>query len=122
MSHFTETGFWRTTKPHESDQYTLGAAPSINGNRSIQALRRKLIHLQAWPEEGDTFLELLAQAQGYGVTLMPSDYDWLPQVAEAAYKGNDIGSRYPSIFQKLLTYPDLREKFLQALQIRSLDS
>ncbi|MEZ4591204.1 MAG: hypothetical protein R3D55_08680 [Chloroflexota bacterium] len=66
-------------------------------------------------------MELLAKAQGYGVTLTQGDYDWLPQVAEAAARGEDIDSRYPSIFQKLLTYPDLRDKFLQLLRIRNIE-
>ncbi|WP_420628331.1 hypothetical protein [Candidatus Leptofilum sp.] len=122
MSHFTETGLWHIAKPYESEQSNLGV---ISGNQSslstdVQALRRKLKQLHAWPEAGDTFLDLLEQAQGYGVTLVPDDYEWLAQVADSACKGEDIGSRYPSIFQKLLTYADLREKFLQTLHIRSM--
>lgn len=124
MSHFTETGFWRIAKPYESDPTSLGNAPANLPDKnamSVQVLRRALIQLEAWPEAGDTFLELLAKAQGYGVTLVQSDYDWLSQVADAARQGDDIGARYPSIFQKLLTYPDLREKFLQMLQIRNIE-
>ncbi|MCA9919588.1 MAG: hypothetical protein KC445_16630 [Anaerolineales bacterium] len=123
MSHFTETGFWPIAKPIESQQSDLGGIPdsAANKNAGVQALRTQLIKLNAWPEAGDTFLDLLAKAQGYGVTLAPSDYEWLQQVADSAYKGEDIGSRYPSIFQKLLTYPDLREKFMQTLKTRSLE-
>lgn len=87
----------------------------------VQALRTQLMNLNAWPEAGDTFLELLAKAQGYGVTLVASDYEWLQQVADSACNGEDIGSRYPSIFQKLLTYPDLREEFLQTLKLRMME-
>ena len=83
-------------------------------------MRRKLKTLNAWPEAGDTFLELLNQVRGYGTTLVPSDYDWLSKVADSAYKGEDIGLNYPSIFQKLLTFPDLRQQFLHTLHLRSL--
>jgi len=89
-------------------------------DESIQTLRRRLKSLDAWPEAGDTFLELLDQVRGYGATLVPTDFDWLAQVADSAYKGEDIGLRYPSIFQKLLTFPELRQKFLQTLHIRSI--
>jgi hypothetical protein len=123
VSHFTEVGFWRIAKPHESEQHNLGEVSTTvpNNREGIQILRRRLKHLHAWPEAGDTFLDLLERAQGYGVTLVPGDYEWLPQVADSAYKGEDIGILYPSIFQKLLTYPDLRQKFLQTLQIRCID-
>lgn len=123
MSHFTEVGFWRIAKPYESEQSNLGEVPATapNNSEGIQILRQRLKRLNAWPEAGDTFLELLERAQGYGVTLVPGDYEWLPQVVDSAYKGEDIGIRYPSIFQKLLTYPELRQKFLQTLQIRCID-
>lgn len=124
MSHFTEVGFWQIAKPYESEQSNLDEVPATVSNNSegIQILRRKLKRLNAWPEAGDTFLELLERAQGYGVTLVPGDYEWLPQVADSAYNGEDIGIRYPSIFQKLLTYPDLRQKFLHTLQTRCIDA
>ena len=122
MSHFTETRLWQTTKPYESSQSNL--AGSSNGvsrqDESIQTLRHQLKSLNAWPEAGDAFLDLLEQVRGYGTTLVPADFEWLSQVADSAYKGEDIGLRYPSIFQKLLTYPELRQKFLQTLQIHSL--
>lgn len=122
MSHFTETGFWRIAKPYDSEQNGFNApiVDRSDDKTGVQALRRKLKRLNAWPEAGDTFLELLEKAQGYGVSLVPGDYDWLTQVADSACKGEDIGLRYPSIFQKLLTFPELRKKFLQTLQIRSM--
>ena len=124
MSHFTDTRLWPAAKPkpYESDQNNLTGATADppTANTGIQALRRKLQQLNAWPDAGDTFLELLEQAQGYGSTLVPSDYDWLSEVADSVYKGEDIGQRYPSIFQKLLTHSDLRQKFLQTLQVRSM--
>ena len=121
MSHFTEVSYWQAAKPYESEQITLASIPSIapTFDESIQLLRAQLKYLNAWPEAGDTFLELLEQVRGYGVTLIPTDYDWLNQVAESAHKGEDIGLRYPSIFQKLLTFPELRHKFLHLLDLRS---
>ena len=95
-------------------------APTID--ESIQLLRAQLKNLNAWPDAGDTFLELLEQVRGYGVTLVPTDYDWLDQVADSACKGEDIGLRFPSIFQKLLTFPDLRHKFLNILKLRGTDA
>lgn len=124
MSHFTETGLWQTAKSYESDQSNSAGLSNGNGaslhDEGIQTLRRQLISLNAWPEAGDTFLELLDQVRGCGATLVPTDYDWLAQVADSAHKGEDIGLRYPSIFQKLLTFPELRQKFLQTLQTRSM--
>ncbi len=121
MSHFTEVSYWQAAKPYESEQITLASIPSIapTFDESLQLLRAQLKGLNAWPEAGDTFLELLEQVRGYGVTLIPTDYDWLNQVAESAHKGEDIGLRYPSIFQKLLTFPELRHKFLHLLDLRS---
>jgi len=122
VSHFTETGFWQVAKPYESDNSSLGTAPANPADQNgVEALRAALIYHNAWPEAGDLFLQLLAEAQGYGVTLVPTDFDWLPKVAEAACNGEDIGSNYPSIFQKLLTYSDLRKKFLQTLKMRSVE-
>ncbi len=121
MSHFTETRYWQAAKPHESDPGVLTTAsekPMLHDD-GIQILRLRLKTLNAWPEAGDTFLELLTQVRGYGVTLVPADYDWLAQVANDALNGKDIGLLYPSIFQKLLTFPDLRHKFLQTLQFYS---
>ena len=122
MSHFTETTYWQAIQPYEANQSSLTASPGTGSphEESLQDLRRKLISLNAWPEAGDTFLELLNEVRGYGATLVPSDYDWLPKVADSAYKGEDIGLHYPSIFQKLLTFPELRQQFLQALQIRNI--
>ena len=122
MSQFTESGFWRKAKPYESDQSNLKTSieSTTPHDESLQMLRRQLIGLDAWPEAGDAFLTLLEQARGYGATLVPADYEWLGQVADSACKGEDIGTLYPSIFQKLLTFPDLRRKFLQALHIRNV--
>jgi hypothetical protein len=122
VSHFTETTFWQTAKPYESEPAKLTACPNTDTlhDESIQILRQQLISLNAWPEAGDTFLELLSKVHGYGATLAPGDYDWLAHVADSAYKGEDIGLLYPAIFQKLLTFAELRQKFLHILQIRSI--
>jgi hypothetical protein len=124
VSHFTEIRYWQTAKPFEAEQGMLNISPNNQAPRddTVQLLRSRLMTLNAWPEAGDTFLELLDQMRGYGVTLVQADYDWLSQVADSAYRGEDIGLRYPSIFQKLLTFPDLRHKFLQTLQGRSKQS
>ncbi len=124
MSHFTEIRYWQAAKPFESEQGMLNTSPNFPVPRddTVQLLRSRLKTLNAWPEAGDTFLELLDQMRGYGVTLVQADYDWLSQVADSACKGEDIGLRYPSIFQKLLTFPDLRQKFLQTLQMRSKEA
>jgi len=123
VSHFTETRLWQTTKPYESNQSNLAGSSNVPSSQdeSIQTLRHQLKTLNAWPEAGDTFLELLDQVRGYGATLVPTDFDWLAQVADSAYKGEDIGLHYPSIFQKLLTFPELRQKFLQTLHLRSIE-
>ena len=124
MSHFTEVSYWQAAKPYESEQSALisfpNSAPTFD--ESIQLLQTQLKGLNAWPEAGDTFLELLEQVRGYGVTLVPTDYDWLDQVADSACKGEDIGLHYPSVFQKLLTFRELRHKFLQILNLRSADA
>jgi hypothetical protein len=122
VSHFTETTFWQTAKPYESEPANIVACPNSDAlyDESVQTLRRQLKKLNAWPEAGDTFLELLNRVNGYGATLNASDFDWLAQVADSADKGEDIGLLYPSIFQKLLTFPELRQKFLQTLHTRNL--
>lgn len=124
MSHFTDVSYWQAARQYEAEQIALitisSSAPTFDD--SVQILRTQLKSLNAWPEAGDTFLELLEQVRGYGVTLIPTDYDWLSQVAESAHKGEDIGLHYPSIFQKLLTFPDLRHRFLHILNLRSTDA
>lgn len=119
MSHFTDVRFWQAAKPYESNRGAMITSPGhpVSYEDEIQVLRTRLKNLNAWPEAGDTFLALLLQVREYGVTLVPTDYDWLTQVAESASNGEDIGLRYPSIFQKLLTYSDLRQKFLQILPL-----
>lgn len=117
MSHFSEAGYWPASKPYETNRkpFSAAPAPTRHSEGSIDLLRLRLKQLNAWPAAGDTFLELLDQAKDYGVTLIPTDFDWLEQVVKDVYRGEDIGSRYPSIFHKLLTFPELRKKFLQAL-------
>lgn len=124
MSHFTDIRYWQAAKPFESEQGMFNTSPNnpVPRDETVQALRTRLKRLNAWPEAGDTFLELLDQMRGYGVTLVQADYDWLAQVADSACKGEDIGLRYPSIFHKLLTFPELRQKFLQTLQIRNKET
>ena len=123
MSHFTEISYWQIAHQFESDQAESNASAGnlLMYDESIQILRKRLKKLNAWPAAGDTFLELLDQVRGYGVTLVPTDYDWLIHVADSACNGEDIGVRYPSIFQKLLTFPELRQQFLKTLQTRTIN-
>ena len=104
MSHFSEAGYWPASKSYEANQTLFSAVPTVTQRQkeSIALLRSRLKQLGAWPEAGDTFLELLDQAKDYGVTLMPTDFDWLAQVADDAHRGEDIGSCYPSIFHNNL--------------------
>ena len=82
----------------------------------ITTLRQRLIKLHAWPEAGDALLELLPVSRRHSADLTKSDYDWLPKVVDDALKGSDIGARYPSFFQKLVTSNELCEEFLDALE------
>jgi hypothetical protein len=122
VSHFSEAGYWPASKSYEIDQMLYSAVPTAiqRQKNSRELLRSQLNQLGAWPEAGDTFLELLDQAKDYGVTLMPTDFDWLAKVADDASRGEDIGLRYPSIFHKLLVFPELRKSFLQRLQLTGL--
>ena len=124
MSHFSETTFWQIAKRYEPEPADFTACPKSSAlhDESVQALRQQLKSLDAWPEAGDTFLELLNQVPGYGASLVPADFDWLVQVADSANKGEDIGLHFPSIFQKLLTFHDLRERFLQILYTRRIST
>jgi hypothetical protein len=124
VSHFSEAGYWPALKSYETNQILFSPVPTPTQRcqDSIEFLRLRLKQLNAWPAAGDTFLELLDQAKDYGVTLVPTDFDWLARVADDAFRGEDIGSRYPSIFHKLLTFPELRKKFLQLLQLRTADT
>ena len=122
MSHFTEIQYWHTANPKKDNGAAKDVPLPLPFDEGIQTLRMRLKTLNAWPEAGDTFVSLLTQVRGYGVTLVPTDYDWLAQVAKDAANGEDIGLRYPSIFQKLLTFPDLRQKFLHTLQFQSADA
>ena len=118
MSHFIEPKYMQAAELHQSNPSGLstGIDNPMSHDNGIQSLRLQLKSLNAWPTAGDTFLKLLAQVQVYNVSLVPADYDWLTQVANDASNGVDIGLRYPSIFQKLLTCSDLRKAFLQILQ------
>jgi len=124
VSHFTDAGYFPAAKSFETDYALFSPARRATqaGEENIQTLRLQLKRLNAWPEAGDTFLEMLEQAHDYGSTLMPTDFDWLPRVAVDASQGEDIGFRYPSIFQKLLTFPELRQKFLQTLQLHTANT
>jgi len=78
-------------------------------------LRQRLTELEAWPEAGDLFLELLPVSLWYARPLADEDFEWLPRVVSDAKRRIDIGSRYPAFFQKLLTNRTLGQAFLEAL-------
>ena len=118
MSHFTELRTWQLAKSYQPDDVCASSSCSTTSDADIQRLREELMMLNAWPEAGDTFLELLSQTRSYGASPIPADFDWLAQVVEDACNGEDIGLRYPAIFQKLLTYPKLRQQFLQTLTLK----
>ena len=81
----------------------------------LAILRRSLIDLNAWPEAGDQLLDLMPLSRWDTFPVSDADFDWLPSVVDDALRGKDIGAKYPSIFQKLLTNDDLRQAFLKTL-------
>lgn len=78
----------------------------------IFVLRDKLQQLRAWPEAGDMYLQLLAHSHQDPQSYSDKDRKWLSAAARDAVKGQDIGAKYPSFFQKLLTNVSLRRDFL----------
>jgi hypothetical protein len=98
---------------------TLDQRPPVDRPQSvITVLRKRLIQLNVWPEAGDIFLELLPVSSWHDSPLTSRDYHWLHQVVEDAIEGIDIGSRYPSFFQKLVVSHDLGQTFLDELDKR----
>jgi len=81
----------------------------------VSVLREQLIQLQAWPEAGDQYLEMLAYSHWDMFPVYPRDYDWIPTAVKDVISGIDIGSKYPSFFQKVLTNAELRQGFLTKL-------
>ncbi|MBK8987458.1 MAG: hypothetical protein IPM39_15505 [Chloroflexi bacterium] len=82
-------------------------------------LRQKLLALNVWPEAGDEFLALLPGSRWHAPALTDEDAEWLLIVVQAVLKGVDIGANYPAFFQKLITNQNLRQAFLDELQMRS---
>jgi hypothetical protein len=85
----------------------------------ILVLRRELKWLQAWPEAGDLFLELIPVSRWQSPTVTDEDIQWLPRIVEDALRGVDIGARYPAFFQKLTMSDDLCRMLLKALARRA---
>lgn len=81
----------------------------------VQQLRKQLIEMCAWPEAGDQYLEMLAYSHWDMLKVNPRDYDWINAAASDVASGVDIGAKYPSFFQKVLTNADLRQGFLRRL-------
>jgi len=85
------------------------------GQSDLAVLREQLQKLGVWPEAGDTFLELLPTSRWNSASVTDADTRWLPVVIDGVLNGLDIGARFPSFFQKLLTSAVLRQAFLAAL-------
>lgn len=79
-------------------------------------LRNNLKALQAWPEAGDEFLNLVPEFNRHSPPITDADSEWLPQVVQDSLRGVDIGFQYPAFFQKLLMNPRLRRLFLTELE------
>lgn len=102
----------------------VGIIPGIEFSRKqrkhpqseVDALRWQLKELKAWPEAGDQFVALLPQIRQQTAPLTDSDREWISSVIDDVVKGVDIGSRYPSFFQNLITNSHLRGIFLDELQ------
>ena len=88
----------------------------MNVQPEILKLRDHLIRYRAWPEAGDQFLALMPHTSWHSPDPNPTDYQLLPQVAADVMAGTDIGARYPAFFQKLLTHPSLRKRFVAELE------
>lgn len=82
----------------------------------IVPLREKLKQLKVWPEAADEFLALMPLSRWHGTPATDKDHEWIPVIAQDVFNQCDLGARYPSFFQKLLTNVHLREAFLAALE------
>ncbi len=92
--------------------------PADNTKADVTDLRETLLRLNVWPEAGDEFLALLPVSRWHAPPLTNEDNEWLSIVAQAALKGDDLGSNYPAFFQKLITNANLRQAFLDELTHR----
>jgi len=82
-------------------------------------LRQKLLALNVWPEAGDEFLALLPASRWHSPPLTDEDSEWLKIVAKDVLKGVDIGANFPAFFQKLITNQQLRQAFLEELELQT---
>jgi len=90
-----------------------------NNKTDIADLRQKLLALNVWPEAGDEFLALLPASRWHAPPLTNEDNEWLLIVAQDALKGVDIGANYPAFFQKLITNHNLRQAFMNELELHN---
>ena len=95
--------------------------PSVNDN-GLVALRERLLGLNVWPEAGDEFLALLPVSRWDAPPITEEDNEWLLIVARDSLRGLDIGSNYPSFFQKLITNPKLRQAFMDELDHQAISN
>ncbi|MFO7540706.1 MAG: hypothetical protein R6X32_21925 [Chloroflexota bacterium] len=94
---------------------SIGADWSTNREQEVANLRLLLKQCDAWPDAGDHLLRLIAKSNWNAMDLKQEDAHYLPQVVEATLLGQDIGAQYPAFFQKLLSYPTLRQSFMNEL-------
>lgn len=85
----------------------------------ILALRQRLLQLNAWPEAGDLFLELVHESGWQTSQVTEAELLWLPRVVEDALQGVDLGVRHPAFFKKLVVSDELCHMLLDALERRT---
>jgi hypothetical protein len=93
----------------------LAVSHQTNSQQDIDQLRLLLKQYNAWPMAGDYLLQLIAKSNWHATAPRQEDSHYLPQVVAATLSGQDIGAQYPSFFQKLLSYPTLRQSFIREL-------
>jgi hypothetical protein len=80
----------------------------------LAALREQLEVAEEWPSTADHLLQHITEP---GQTITTGDEDMLSLVVDDALKGVDITSQYPAFYQKLLADAELRQAFLDALDL-----
>jgi len=93
-------------------------SPASADESDARAVVRNLIDQpDNWPATADKLLARLSQASQPAAFSDQEDEALLSLVVDDAAKGVDISSRYPDFFQRLLEDDDLRQAFLEALEV-----
>ena len=90
---------------------------SSYAQRKLKQLRSRLTQASEWPETAKDLLENLADFDAESAVSMKDDMDMFPLIVGEAYKGTDIAVRFPSLYKRLLRSAELREAFLDALDM-----